>query len=103
TIGSRTPISSEAVKQRVIMCLRVVIERKSSEGVRLELFKPDKPGLLAEVTRTFRENSMHVTEAEISTTTGMAQNIFYLYRSTTEDAIQNMRGMVISKQTVRIS
>ncbi|GJY18503.1 ACT domain-containing protein ACR8-like protein [Tanacetum coccineum] len=62
-----TPISSEAVKQRVIIFLRAVVERKSSEGVRLELFKSDKPSLLAEVTRTFRENLMNVTEDEIST------------------------------------
>ncbi|GKE37433.1 ACT domain-containing protein ACR8-like protein, partial [Tanacetum coccineum] len=73
-----TPISSEAEKQRVIMCLRVVIEIKSSKGVRLELFKPDKHDLLAEVTGTFRENAMNVTEAEISTKTGMGQNIFYV-------------------------
>nr|GEY44187.1 ACT domain-containing protein ACR8-like [Tanacetum cinerariifolium] len=45
------------------MCLRVFIERKPYEGVRLELFKPDKPGLLADVTRTFRENAMNVTKA----------------------------------------
>ncbi|GKB88797.1 ACT domain-containing protein ACR8-like protein [Tanacetum coccineum] len=45
------------------MCLRVFIERKSFEGVRLELFKPDKPGLLAEVARTFRENAVNVTKA----------------------------------------
>lgn len=79
-----TPISSEAEKQRVIMCLRAAIERRASEGVILELFKPDKPGLLAEVTRTFRENAMNVTQAEISTTTGMALNIFYV-----TDAIGN--------------
>ncbi|XP_071707584.1 ACT domain-containing protein ACR8-like [Rutidosis leptorrhynchoides] len=79
-----TPISSEAEKQRVIMCLRAAIERRASEGVRLELFKPDKPGLLADVTRTFRENAINVTQAEISTTEGMALNIFYV-----TDAIGN--------------
>ncbi|XP_071698482.1 ACT domain-containing protein ACR8-like [Rutidosis leptorrhynchoides] len=79
-----SPISSEAEKQRVIMCLRAAIERRASEGVRLELFKPDKPGLLADVTRTFRENAINVTQAEISTTVGMALNIFYV-----TDAIGN--------------
>ncbi|KAM0046043.1 putative [Protein-PII] uridylyltransferase [Helianthus debilis subsp. tardiflorus] len=79
-----TPISSEAEKQRVIMCLKSAIERRASEGVRLELCKPDKPGLLAEVTRTFRENAMNVTQAEISTNMGMALNIFYV-----TDAIGN--------------
>ncbi|XP_076955302.1 ACT domain-containing protein ACR8-like [Bidens hawaiensis] len=79
-----SPISSEAEKQRVIMCLESAIERRASEGVRLELYKPDKPGLLAEVTRTFRENALNVTQAEISTKLGMALNIFYV-----KDAIGN--------------
>lgn len=73
-----TPISSEAEKQRVTLSLRAAIERRASEGVRLELCKADKPGLLAEVTRTFRENALNVTRAEISTTLGTALNIFYV-------------------------
>ncbi|XP_076916829.1 ACT domain-containing protein ACR8-like [Bidens hawaiensis] len=79
-----SPISSEAEKQRVIMCLKAAIERRAPEGMRLELYKPDKPGLLAQVTRTFRENTMNVTQAEISTKMGMALNIFYV-----TDAIGN--------------
>ncbi|XP_022032856.1 uncharacterized protein LOC110933965 [Helianthus annuus] len=71
-------VSSEAEKQRVIMCLKAAVERRAPEGVRLELFKADKPGLLAQVTRTFRENAMNVAQAEISTTMGMALNIFYV-------------------------
>nr|GEU77148.1 ACT domain-containing protein ACR8-like [Tanacetum cinerariifolium] len=62
---SRTPVTSESKKQMVIICLRAAIERRSSEGASLKLFKPDKPGLLAKVTRTFRENTMNVIEAEI--------------------------------------
>lgn len=73
-----SPISSEAEKQRVTLCLRAAIERRASEGVRLELCTTDRPGLLAEVTRTFRENALNVTRAEISTTMGTALNIFYV-------------------------
>ncbi|KAD5316770.1 hypothetical protein R6Q59_031933 [Mikania micrantha] len=73
-----TPISLEAEKQRVTLCLRAAIERRASEGVRLELCKEDKPGLLSEVTRVFRENALNVTRAEISTTLGKAENIFYV-------------------------
>lgn len=79
-----TPISSEAEKQRVILCLQASIERRASEGVRLELCTEDRPGLLAEVMRTFRENGLNVTRAEISTTKGTALNIFYV-----TDAIGN--------------
>ncbi|KAK6130130.1 hypothetical protein DH2020_036146 [Rehmannia glutinosa] len=37
-----SPISSEAEKQRVILCLRAAIERRASQGVRLELCTSDK-------------------------------------------------------------
>ncbi|KAH6768964.1 ACT domain repeat 8 [Perilla frutescens var. frutescens] len=79
-----TPISSEAEKHRVILCLQAAIERRVSQGVRLELSTSDREGLLAEVTRTFRENGLNVTRAEISTTMETALNIFYV-----TDAIGN--------------
>ncbi|CAA7034163.1 unnamed protein product [Microthlaspi erraticum] len=47
------------------------------EGVRLELRQLDRQGLLAEVTRTFRENGLNV-RLEISTSNDMATNIFYV-------------------------
>ena len=46
--------------------------------MRLELCAMDHQGLLAEVTRTFRENGMSVTRAEISTKGPMAMNTFYV-------------------------
>ncbi|CAA0842278.1 ACT domain-containing protein ACR8 [Striga hermonthica] len=73
-----TPISSEAEKERVILCLQAGIERRTSKGVRLELCADDRKGLLADVTRTFRENGLNVTRAEISTARDTAQNIFYV-------------------------
>ncbi|KAL0550322.1 hypothetical protein IC582_014830 [Cucumis melo] len=73
-----TPISSEAERQRVIQCLQAAIQRRASEGVRLELCTEDRPGLLADVMRTFRENGLNVTRAEISTTRDMALNVFYV-------------------------
>ncbi|KAK6158062.1 hypothetical protein DH2020_005376 [Rehmannia glutinosa] len=80
-----TPISSEAEKQRVILCLQAAIERRASQGVRLELSAADRKGLLADVMRTFRENGLNVTRAEISTTQDKALNIFYV-----TDAIGNL-------------
>ncbi|KAF8380422.1 hypothetical protein HHK36_027908 [Tetracentron sinense] len=73
-----TPISSEAERQRVIQCLQAAIERRASEGVRLELCTMDRQGLLSEVTRTFRENGLNVTRAEISTIRETARNVFYV-------------------------
>ncbi|XVF52723.1 hypothetical protein PTKIN_Ptkin05aG0041200 [Pterospermum kingtungense] len=80
-----TPISSEAERQRVQQCLRAAVERRASEGVRLELCTPDRQGLLADVTRTFRENGLNVTRAEISTARDVALNVFYV-----TDAIGNL-------------
>ncbi|XP_042503366.1 ACT domain-containing protein ACR8-like [Macadamia integrifolia] len=73
-----TPISSEAERQRVIQCLQAAVERRASEGVKLELYTTDRQGLLSDVTRTFRENGLNVTRAEISTTSDMAFNVFYV-------------------------
>ncbi|KAE8055173.1 hypothetical protein FH972_012034 [Carpinus fangiana] len=79
-----TPISSEPERQRVILCLQAAVERRESQGVRLELCVADSRGLLADVTRTFRENGLNVTRAEISTQGDMALNVFYV-----TDAIGN--------------
>ncbi|XP_024996300.1 ACT domain-containing protein ACR8-like [Cynara cardunculus var. scolymus] len=96
-----TPIRSEAEKERVILCLSSAIERRASEGVRLELRKADKPGLLAEVMRTFRENALNVIRAEISTKMGTALNMFYVtdaignrVDSKVIDAVRQRIGMV---------
>ncbi|KAL4565602.1 hypothetical protein LXL04_029704 [Taraxacum kok-saghyz] len=96
-----TPISSEAEKERVILCLSAAIERRASEGVRLELCKADKPGLLAEVMRIFRENALNIIRAEISTTMGTALNMFYVTDSVGNrvdskviDSVRQRIGMV---------
>ncbi|KAF7041880.1 hypothetical protein CFC21_051605 [Triticum aestivum] len=71
-------ISSEGERQRVIQRLQAAIEGRASEGVRLELRISDRRGLLAYVTRVFRENSLSVTHAEITTRGDMAVNVFHV-------------------------
>ncbi|KAE8681324.1 ACT domain-containing protein ACR8 [Hibiscus syriacus] len=51
-------------------------------GVRLELHTLDKQGLLADVTRTFRENGLNVTRTEISTTSDVVLNVYYVTDAT---------------------
>lgn len=77
-----TPISSEPERHRLIQCLQAAIERRASEGIRLELCTSDRQGLLTDVTRTFRENGLNVTRAEISTAMGMAMNVFHVTDAT---------------------
>ncbi|KAL5723297.1 ACT domain-containing protein acr4 [Ranunculus cassubicifolius] len=73
-----SPVNSEAEKERVIQCLEAAIERRVSDGLKLELCTTDRVGLLSDVTRIFRENSLSVTRAEVSTRAGKAINTFYV-------------------------
>ncbi|KAJ4838514.1 ACT domain-containing protein acr4 [Turnera subulata] len=73
-----SPVKSDAERQRVIQCLEAAIERRVSEGLRLELCTTDRIGLLSDVTRIFRENSLTVTRAEVTTRGGKALNTFYV-------------------------
>ncbi|KAK7346666.1 hypothetical protein VNO80_21189 [Phaseolus coccineus] len=73
-----TPISSEPERHRVIQCLQAAVERRAFEGVMLELCTEDRQGLLAEVMRTFRENGLNVTRADISTIGEKTSNVFYV-------------------------
>lgn len=54
------------------------------QGIQLELSADDRPGLLADVMRTFRENGINVTRAEIATTFETAHNVYFV-----TDAIGN--------------
>ncbi|OVA17453.1 ACT domain [Macleaya cordata] len=72
------PISSEAERHRVTQCLQAAIERRVSEGLELELFTEDRVGLLSDITRIFRENSLCIKRAEISTKGGKAKDTFYV-------------------------
>ncbi|KAJ8566889.1 hypothetical protein K7X08_019097 [Anisodus acutangulus] len=56
------PISSEAER----------------DGLELELGTEDRLGLLSDITRIFRENSLCIKRAEISTEGGKAKDIFYV-------------------------
>lgn len=73
-----SPVKSDAERQRVIQCLEAAIERRVSEGLKLELCTTDRIGLLSDVTRIFRENSLTVTRAEVTTKAGKAVNTFYV-------------------------
>jgi hypothetical protein len=61
----------------------------SAQGVRLELCAPDRPGLLSDVTRTFRENGLLVAQAEVSTKGDVASNVFYVTDASGNAAAQS--------------
>lgn len=96
------PIGSDAERDRIVQCLEAAIERRASEvhsesstrtvridirvlrsfwflqGLELELCTEDRFGLLADITRIFRENSLCIRRAEISTKGGKAKDTFYV-------------------------
>lgn len=57
----------------------------------------DRRGLLADVTRTFRENGLSVTRAEVSTKGQMAMNVFYVTDAAGHPADSKMIDAVIEK------
>ncbi|KAG8383315.1 hypothetical protein BUALT_Bualt05G0171900 [Buddleja alternifolia] len=96
------PISSEAERQSVIHCLEAAIQRRASEGIRLELCSEDRAGLLSDVTRIFRENGLSVTRAEVTTRGTQAVNVFYVIdasgyavKSETIEAVRKEIGLTI--------
>nr|GEY08796.1 ACT domain-containing protein ACR6-like [Tanacetum cinerariifolium] len=94
------PVSSEAERERVMQCLEAAIERRTSEALELELCTADRVGLLSDITRIFRENSLCIKRAEISTEGGKAKDKFYVTDMTgnspvdqkTIDSIQRQIG-----------
>ncbi|KAI5058183.1 hypothetical protein GOP47_0026353 [Adiantum capillus-veneris] len=71
-------LDSAAERQRVIQCLRAAINRRVTQGLRLELCTNDRVGLLSDVTRIFREHGLSVTRADVNTKDNKAINVFYV-------------------------
>ncbi|GKA75181.1 ACT domain-containing protein [Tanacetum coccineum] len=100
------PISSEAERQRVIHCIKAAIKRRLPEGVRLDLCGEDRVGLLADVTRIFRENALSITRSEVTTIGSKAINTFYVVdssgdeiKSKTIEAVRKEIGVDVIKVT----
>ncbi|PON35299.1 ACT domain containing protein [Trema orientale] len=71
-------LDTEGEKERVIKCIEAAIQRRVSEGLRLELCAKDRVGLLSEVTRILRENGLSVSRAGVSTVGEQAVNVFFV-------------------------
>lgn len=71
-------LDTDDEKVRVIKCLEAAIERRVSQGIRLELCTSDRVGLLSDTTRIFREKGLSVARADVSTQGDKAVNTFYV-------------------------
>ncbi|PAN36394.1 hypothetical protein PAHAL_6G278600 [Panicum hallii] len=72
------PVRSDAERARLVRCLEDAVERRASDGLELEVRTEDRVGLLSEVTRVFRENSLSIIRAAIATRDGRAEDTFYV-------------------------
>lgn len=75
----------------IVVCL-------SLQGLKLELYAEDRVGLLSDITRIFRENSLCIRRAEIATKRGKAKDVFYVtdMTGTTIDAkiVESIRKQI---------
>lgn len=71
-------IRCEDEQQRLVRCLAAAIERRTADGLELEVRTGDRAGLLSDITRIFRENGLTIRRAEISSSDGEAVDTFYL-------------------------
>ncbi|GJN15625.1 hypothetical protein PR202_gb02556 [Eleusine coracana subsp. coracana] len=65
-------------RDRLCRALQAAIQRRYTDGLRLELCCEDRVGLLSDVTRIFREHGLSVTHAEVATRGAQAANVFYV-------------------------
>ncbi|GAB2282728.1 hypothetical protein Dimus_017267 [Dionaea muscipula] len=71
-------LNSENERRRVAQCLSAAVERRASEGLRLDISANNKIGLLSDITRVFREYGLSVSSAEIGTKGERAEGRFYV-------------------------
>ncbi|KAJ1255094.1 hypothetical protein BS78_K292300 [Paspalum vaginatum] len=72
------PVRSDAERARLVRCLEAAVERRASDGLELEVRTEDRVGLLSQITRVFRENSLSIIRAAISTRDAKAKDTFYV-------------------------
>ncbi|KAF5785589.1 putative ACT domain-containing protein ACR1-12 [Helianthus annuus] len=58
-------VMSDMERQRLIQCIKAAIERRVSEGPKIEVCTTYRIGLLADITRIFCENNLRVTRAQL--------------------------------------
>lgn len=64
------------------------------QGLELELCTNDKHGLLSDVTRIFRENSLYIRRAEITTNDGKVKDTFLVTDVSGDNVESKIVGLV---------
>uniref|UniRef100_A0A7N1A286 ACT domain-containing protein ACR n=1 Tax=Kalanchoe fedtschenkoi TaxID=63787 RepID=A0A7N1A286_KALFE len=71
-------LETEAERDRVTRCIVAAIERRACRGLKLEMSTRNRIGLLSDITRVLRENSLSILRAEMGTYGEKAIGTFYV-------------------------
>ncbi|KAK9064903.1 hypothetical protein SSX86_016285 [Deinandra increscens subsp. villosa] len=58
-------LNSETQRQAITRCITAAVERRVSNGLRLDVRSKNRSGLLSDVTRVFRENGLSIARVKI--------------------------------------
>ncbi|CAO2192259.1 unnamed protein product [Urochloa humidicola] len=99
------PVRSDAERLRLVRCLEAAVERRASDGLELEVRTEDRVGVLSEITRVFRENSLSIIRAAIATRDGTAEDTFYVsdaYGNPVDGRTMDAVGEQLGKAVLRV-
>ncbi|GAB4846863.1 hypothetical protein Ancab_025871 [Ancistrocladus abbreviatus] len=71
-------LDSDSERHRVAQCLAAAVERRATNGLRLDISANDRLGLLSDITRVFREYGLSVSRAEVGTKGEKATGTFFV-------------------------
>lgn len=78
-------LDSETEQRKLTQCLLAAVERRASHGLRLEVSTQNRPGLLSDVTRVFRENGLSIMRADVGIRGERAIGSFYVTEASGND------------------
>ncbi|KAF8017292.1 hypothetical protein BT93_H2471 [Corymbia citriodora subsp. variegata] len=87
-------LDSETEQHKLSQCLLAAVERRALHGLRLEVSTQNRPGLLSDVTRVFRENGLSITRAEVGIQGEQAVGSFYVTEASGNDVSPSMVELV---------
>ncbi|XP_008237545.1 PREDICTED: ACT domain-containing protein ACR1 isoform X2 [Prunus mume] len=86
--------NTESQRHKLTLCLVAAIERRISQGLRLDLCAKNRMGLLSDITRVFRENGLSMSRIEIGTRGERAVGSIYVTDASGDEVNPNAVELV---------
>ncbi|XP_050365286.1 ACT domain-containing protein ACR1 isoform X2 [Argentina anserina] len=87
-------LNAESERHKLGLCLVAAIERRTSQGLRLDLCAKNRMGLLSDITRVFRESGLSISRVEIGTYGERAVGSIYVTDASGHDVDPNTVELV---------